>query len=77
MSHVRAYQAVDGLELVGLCTRNASARADLDTAFPGVPRFDGLTEALEALKPDAGSINTYSPASRMRSRWVRRLGHAT
>src|ERR1700691_5475170 len=60
MSHARAYQAIEGFELVGLCTRNASARADLDKAFPGVPRFDGLTEALEALKPDAVSINAYT-----------------
>jgi predicted dehydrogenase len=60
MSHARAYEAIEGFELVGLCTRNASARADLDKAFPGVPRFDGLTEALEALKPDAVSINTYT-----------------
>src|SRR5271168_3907962 len=60
MSHARAYQAIDGFELVGLCTRKASARADLDTAFPGVPRFDGLTEALSALKPDAVSICTYT-----------------
>ena len=60
MSHARAYQAIDGFELVGLCTRNAAARSDLDKAFPGVPRFDGLTEAFEALKPDAVSINTYT-----------------
>ena len=60
MSHARAYQAIEGFELVGLCTRNAAARGDLDKAFPGVPRFDGLTEALEALKPDAVSINTYT-----------------
>ena len=39
MSHARAYQAIDGFELVGLCTRNAAARGDLDKAFPGVPRF--------------------------------------
>jgi predicted dehydrogenase len=60
MSHARAYQAIDGFELVGLCTRNASARSDLDKAFPGVSRFEGLTEALSALKPDAVSINTYT-----------------
>jgi predicted dehydrogenase len=60
MSHARAYQAIDGFELVGLCTRNASTRADLDKAFPGVPRFDGLTEALQALNPDAVSISTYT-----------------
>jgi len=60
MSHARAYQAIDGFELVGLCTRNASTRADLDKAFPGVPRFDGLTEALQELNPDAVSICTYT-----------------
>jgi predicted dehydrogenase len=59
-SHARAYQAIDGFELVGLCTRNAKARADLDKASPGIPRFDGLTEALRTLKPDAVSINTYT-----------------
>ena len=39
-SHARAYQAIDGFELVGLCTRNAAARDDLDKEFPGVPRFE-------------------------------------
>jgi predicted dehydrogenase len=60
MSHARAYQAIDGFELVGLCTRNAAARSDLDKEFAGIPRFDDLTEALKALKPDAVSINTYT-----------------
>jgi predicted dehydrogenase len=60
MSHARAYQAIDGFDLVGLCTHNAAARADLDKAFPGVPRFDGLAQALQALKPDAVSINAYT-----------------
>jgi predicted dehydrogenase len=59
-SHARAYQAIDGLELVGLCTRNAAARGDLDKDFPGVPRYEGLTEALQALKPDAVSICAYT-----------------
>ncbi len=60
MSHARAYQAIDGFELVGLCTRNASARGDLDKEFPGVPRYEGLTEALAALKPDAVAICAYT-----------------
>src|SRR5271163_1490708 len=60
MSHVRAYQAIDGFELVGLCTRNAAARGDLDKEFAGIPRFERLTEALQALKPDAVSICTYT-----------------
>ena len=38
MSHARAYQAIDGFELVGLCTRNAAARSDLDKEFAGIPR---------------------------------------
>src|ERR1700733_8455741 len=60
MSHARAYQAIKAFELVGLCTRKAAARGDLDDAFPGVPRFDDLTQALEARKPDAVSISTYT-----------------
>ena len=60
MSHAHAYQAIDGFELVGLCTRNAAARADLDKAFPGVPRYEGLTEALAALNPDAVAISAYT-----------------
>src|SRR5579863_9761967 len=60
LSHARAYQAIDGFELVGFCTRNALGRADLDREFPGLPRFEGLTEALTALKPDAVAIATYT-----------------
>ena len=60
MSHARAYRAIDGFELVGLCTRNAAARRDLDQEFAGLPRFDGLTEALARLKPDAVAIATYT-----------------
>jgi predicted dehydrogenase len=59
-SHAHAYQAIDGFELVGLCTRNAAARGDLDKDFPGVPRQENLTEALQALKPDAVSICAYT-----------------
>ena len=60
MSHARAYRAIDGFELVGLCTRNAAARGDLDKAFPGLPRYEHLTEALAALKPDAVAISAYT-----------------
>ena len=60
MSHARAYQAIDGFELVGLCTRNAAKRRDLDEEFPGAPRFEHLGEALEALKPDAVAISAYT-----------------
>jgi predicted dehydrogenase len=60
MSHARAYQTIDGFELVGLCTRNATTRSDLDKEFPGVPRYEGLSEALRALKPDAVAIAAYT-----------------
>jgi predicted dehydrogenase len=60
MSHARAYQAIDGFELVGLCTRNAAARADLEEAFPGVARYEDLPEALRALNPDVVSICAYT-----------------
>ena len=59
-SHARAYQAIAGFELAGLCTRNAAARGDLDKEFPGLPRYEGLTEALQALKPDAVAIAAYT-----------------
>jgi predicted dehydrogenase len=59
-SHARAYRAIDGFELVGLCTRNAAGRRDLDQEFADLPRFEGLTEALAALKPDAVAIATYT-----------------
>ena len=60
MSHARAYRAIDGFELVGLCTRDAAARTDLDQEFSGVPRYERLDEALMALKPDAVAICAYT-----------------
>jgi predicted dehydrogenase len=60
LSHARAYRAIDGFDLVGLCTRNAAGRRDLEQEFPGVPRFEGLTEALQALNPDAVAIAAYT-----------------
>src|SRR5580704_9680461 len=60
LSHARAYKAIDGFDLVGLCTRNAAARKDLDQEFRGLPRFERLGEALAALKPDAVAIATYT-----------------
>jgi predicted dehydrogenase len=60
LSHARAYRAIDGFDLVGLCTRKAAGRHDLENEFPGLPRFEGLTEALRALNPDAVAIATYT-----------------
>jgi predicted dehydrogenase len=59
-SHARAYESIEGFELVGLCTRNAAGRKDLDEEFPGLPRFEHLEEALSALKPDAVAICAYT-----------------
>jgi predicted dehydrogenase len=60
LSHARAYRAIDGFDLVGLCTRNAAVRKDLDQEFPGLPRYERLGDALAALKPDAVAIATYT-----------------
>ena len=59
-SHARAYKAIEGFELVGLCTHRAAARGDLEAEFPGVPRFDLLDEALAATRPDAVAICAYT-----------------
>ena len=60
LSHARAYHAIDGFKLAGLCTHNSSARADLAAEFPDAPRFDDFTHALSILKPDAVAICTYT-----------------
>jgi predicted dehydrogenase len=60
VSHARAYQAIDGFELAGLCTHRATERHDLEAEFPGVPRFEKLDEALATLRPDAVAICTYT-----------------
>lgn len=59
-SHARAYGAIEGFELVGLCTPRAVDRHDLDLEFPGLPRFDRYDEALATLRPDAVAICTYT-----------------
>jgi predicted dehydrogenase len=60
LSHARAYKSIDGFELVGLCTRGAAERRDLDAEFAGVPRFDDFDAALAAIKPDAVAICVYT-----------------
>jgi len=59
LSHARAYQAIEGFEIAGLCSRGISTRQDLAQEFPDAARFDDYAEALVALKPDAVSINTW------------------
>ena len=59
-SHARAYRAIDGFELAGLCTFRAADRHDLEAEFPGLPRFERLDDALASLRPDAVAICTYT-----------------
>jgi len=59
LSHARAYAAIDGFEIAGLCSRNIGERDDLAAEFPGVQQFGDFAEALAKLRPDAVSINTW------------------
>jgi predicted dehydrogenase len=59
MSHARAYKAIDGFQIAGLCSRGIAERADIAREFPGVPQFADYETALRTLKPDAVSINTW------------------
>lgn len=60
LSHARAYAALDGYELAGLCTRSIARRADLPAAWAEVPRFPDFDAALAAVAPDVVSINTWA-----------------
>ena len=57
-SHAKAYQKLDGFEIVGVVSRSSVSRevmfAELGETWPG---FDSYEQALEELKPDAVSIN--------------------
>ena len=59
LCHTRAYQSIDGFEIVGLCSRDIAARPEIADEFLGVPRFNDYAAALAAVKPDAVSINTW------------------
>jgi predicted dehydrogenase len=59
ISHARAYQAIDGFEIVGLCSRSAMQRADVAAEFPSIALYADYATALETAKPDAVSINTW------------------
>ncbi len=58
-SHAKAYHALDGFEIVGLCSRKASAMTTLPDALASYPRFDDYRDALDRLRPEAVSINTW------------------
>jgi predicted dehydrogenase len=59
LSHARAYGALEGFELAGLCSRGIDSRAELKSEFPDVARFDDYHQALTATKPDAVAICTW------------------
>ncbi|MBT4966274.1 MAG: Gfo/Idh/MocA family oxidoreductase [Alphaproteobacteria bacterium] len=60
LSHAKAYHALPGYEVVGLCSRNIAGMTSLPTELDAYAKFSDYTEALAELKPDAVSINTYS-----------------
>ncbi len=59
LSHARAYKAIDGFEIAGLCSRNIGERDDIRAEFPGIPLYTDYSVALQQTKPDAVSINTW------------------
>jgi predicted dehydrogenase len=59
LSHAKAYESIDGFELVGLMSRGVGSRTDLPAQLAAVPRFENFDRALKEARPDAVSINTY------------------
>ncbi|HXT08331.1 MAG TPA: Gfo/Idh/MocA family oxidoreductase [Roseiarcus sp.] len=59
MTHGRAYDVIDGYEIAGLCARGIKARTDLPDKWRDIPRYADFYQALEAVKPDVVSINTW------------------
>jgi predicted dehydrogenase len=59
MSHALAYARIEGFEVVGLCTRNIET-LNVPALLERAERFTEFDEALEALKPDVVSVNTWS-----------------
>ena len=58
-SHARAYDKLDGFEVIGLVARGGRRRGPLAAALGGVAEFDDFAVAMEAVRPDAVSINTW------------------
>jgi len=73
-SHARAYHRLDGFELAGLADVAPQRRATLAAELGGPPEFDNLGEALEALKPDAVSVNTWPDTHAELTRQALRAG---
>src|SRR5690625_8008698 len=58
-SHSRAYQKIDGFNIVGLVSRSRESRERLSDELGGLPTFGDFETALQETKPDAVSINTH------------------
>jgi predicted dehydrogenase len=68
LSHARAYKSIEGFEIAGLCSRNIDEREDIKGEFPSVPLFNDFELALQSLRPDAVSINTWPDTHAMFAR---------
>ena len=60
LSHARAYQAIDGFDLVGLCTRDAAGETISTAEFPGVPRFERSRRGAEGAEARCGRDRAYT-----------------
>ncbi|WP_033069643.1 Gfo/Idh/MocA family protein [Thalassospira australica] len=60
LSHAKAYHALDGYEIVGICARSPIPAERLPDGFSDYPQFTDYFTALAETKPDAVSINTYT-----------------
>jgi predicted dehydrogenase len=58
-SHARAYQQLNGFEIVGLVSRKPESREKLSKELGGLPTFGDFKEALELTQPNVVSISTY------------------
>ena len=59
-SHAKAYQEIDGCQIVGICTRSKQSTDDLNLHLKSdYQHFANFDEALEATKPDAVCIASY------------------
>src|ERR1700719_4492686 len=61
-SHARAYRAIEGFELIGLCTSRAANRDDLEAEFPGLPCFERFADTLEAARRVVSAASTAGKA---------------
>lgn len=59
-SHARAYAKLDGVEVTGVVSRGPKSRGRLAEELGGLAEYDEFDRALEATRPDAVSINTYT-----------------